>query len=101
MSRKYDFYNTCDVLARIAIILSIVGACIYGIYCAYNLPKNTIRDWTSTALRHGYCWVRMCDEFHHCPVWDEREERCIFMPVDKAKEKDGPTKHKDIDWSNF
>lgn len=67
----------------------------------YNLPKNTIRDWTNTALRHGYCWVRMCDEFHRCPVWDERQERCIFLPVDKAKAKDEPTKYKEIDWTNF
>ena len=85
MSRKYDFNDVYEVLAYIAIISAIVVACIYGIYCAYKLPKNTIRDWTNTALRHGYCWVRMCDEFHRCPVWDDRQDRCVFLPVDKPK----------------
>lgn len=83
-----------------ACLLIFVGACALALWI-YDLPKNTVRDWTNTALRHGYCWVRMCDELHRCPVWDDREERCIFLPAEKAKAKDGPTKYKEMDWTDF
>lgn len=64
--------------------LVFAGVCALLLWI-YDLPKNTVREWLSTAVDHGICLVKLCDKDHRCPVWDGKKERCIMEPVYKSK----------------